>query len=253
MTKNNYWYLVLAPFALWVLDEIFVFRPAFFFVSLGLGMLVITLSVRALMKNRSQKFWPVFIIAPALFFLSFSFYSAIITSHFWMQAIFLLIVWYVFYFLKNIYYFYSFGAPEREEKLRRLMLSGSFLSAFAVSSVLFGLPIFLSWSFLLLLLMFIVICAALFGQFLIFSGRTDREQIIFLAVNTLVLSEFAGVLFLLPLNFNILGLLTAVVFYFLLLINNWRLENRLTYHNLKWPAAASIIISILLLLTARWL
>jgi hypothetical protein len=106
--KNNYLYLILVPFALWVLDEIFVFKPAFFFLAIGLGALIIVLGVRALIKKQSLKFWPVFIFAPLLFYLSFSFYSAIIISQFWIQVIFLLNAWFVFFYLKNIYYYFSF-------------------------------------------------------------------------------------------------------------------------------------------------
>lgn len=251
--KNNYWYLILTTFALWALNEIFLFKPAFFFVSLGLALLIITFYVRILIKKRSEKFWPMFIITPVLFYSSFSFYSAIIVSQFWIQVIFLLNAWFIFSYLKNIYYYFSFGAPERESKLRRLLASGAFLSTFAFASNLYGLPIFLSWPFFLLLIAFMIICLALFGQFFVFTKKIEREQKVFLGINILVLAEFAGVLFFLPLNFNILGLLVALVFYFLVLLNDFREEHRLNFKNVKWPLIILSAVIILTLLSARWL
>lgn len=251
--KNDYWYLVLIPFALWVLNEIFLYKPVFFFLALSFGVLIISFGVYALIKDKKEKFWPAYILAPVLFFLSFSFYSSIIISYFWIQVIFILIAWFIFSYFQNIYYYFSFGAPEREVKIRRLMVSGSFLSTFALAATLYGLPIFLSWPFILLLLSFIVISLALFGQFFIFSKNISREQQIFLGINILVLAEFAGIFYLLPLNFNILGLLVAIIFYLLLLLNDWRTENKLNFRNLKWPIIISSLVIVFILLSARWL
>lgn len=251
--KNNYWYLILTTFTLWALNEIFLFKPHFFFVSLGLSVLIIVFYVRALIKKRSEIFWPIYILTPILFYLSFSVYSAIIVGQFWIQAIFLLNAWFVYSYLKNLYYHFSFGAPERESKLRRLVATGSFLSTFAFAANLYGLPIFLSWPFFLILLFFMLISGGLFGQFLIYSKNVSRDELIFLGINILVLAEFAGVLYFLPLNFNILGLLTAIVFYFLILLNDWRGEGRLDFKNIKWPLIIVSVIIVSVMLTARWL
>lgn len=252
MTKKSL-YLILAPLSLWVLNEIFIFQPDFFFVSLGLGLLAITFSVRGIMKESSSKFWPAFMLTPALFYLSLSFYSGILVSQFWIQVIFILNIWFVFSYFKNLYHHFNFPTSESEVKLRRLLKSGSFLSTFALAATLYGLPIFLSWNFSLLLLLFIAASFILFGQFLIFAKNIDREQRIFLAINILVLAEFTGVLFFLPLNYNTLGLLVALVFYLLSVFNDWRLENRLNYKNIKWPVIIVSIITMLILLSARWL
>lgn len=236
-----------------MLDEIFFFKPQFFFVSLALGLIIITLGVYVLIKNRSERFWLGFILPPALFFLSFSFYSAVIVSQFWIQAIFLLIVWFTFAYLKNIYYYFSFGAPERADKLRRLLLSGAFLSAFALAAILFALPIFLNLPLAILIGLFAVISLPLFGQFLLFSKDIEPEQKIFWLVNVLILTEVVSVFSLLPLSYNILGLMTAIIFYLLILFEDWRLTNRLNYRHLRWPLIIGSVIFIFILLSARWL
>lgn len=251
--KKNSLYLILTPFLLWLLNELYIFEPSLFFVSLSLGLLILAFFIRLLITKNSKEFWPQYILTPALFYFSFSFYSAIIANQIWIQIIFLFNAWFIYSYLKNIYYFFSFGAPEREFKLRRLLLSGSFLSVFALASTLYGLPIFLNWSFVTLLFIFILFSAAAFGQFLIFSKNVDNAQKIFWGVDILILGEFAGVIFLLPLNYNILGLLVAIVFYLLILFNNWRTEDRLDFKNLRWPIAIAGFIFIIILLSARWL
>lgn len=75
----------------------------------------------------------------------------------------------------------------------------------------------------------------------------------FLTINSLVLSETAGALLLLPLSFNVRGLLLSLVFYSLVLFNNWRREKRLNIKNLKWSLAIGIFLILLILLSARWL
>jgi len=251
--KKNSLYLIIAPFLLWLLNELYIFKPSLFFVSLSFGLLVIAFFVRLIVKNNSKRFWPLFILTPALFYLSLSFYSAIITGQFWIQLIFIFNALFVYSYLKNIYYHFSFGAPEREIKLRRLLLSGSFLTAFALAATLYGLPIFLNWSFFYLLLIFIVFSIALFSQFLIFHKDLDKTSFMFLGIDTVVLGEFAAVIFLLPLNYNILGLLVAIVYYLLILFNNWRIEDRLVFKHLRWPIAIAGFIFIIILLSARWL
>ena len=177
-------YLILAPLSLWVLNEIFVFKPYFFFTALSLGFLIIALSVRGIMKgNNSSKFWPVFMLTPALFYLSLSFYSGILVSPFWIQTIFVLNVWFVFAYFRNLYHHFYYPTEESEAKLRRLLKSGSFLSTFALAATLYGLPTFLSWNFSLLLLLFIAASFVLFGQFLIFAKTIDHEKRIFMLLN----------------------------------------------------------------------
>ncbi|MFZ4631656.1 MAG: hypothetical protein ACOYL8_00435 [Patescibacteria group bacterium] len=251
--KRKSLYLVLVPLLLWFLNELFFVEPAFFFASLGIAILILSLSIKAIIKDTSPKFWLVFVLSPALFYLSFSFYSAIIVSQFWIQAIFILNALFIYYYLKNIYYYFSFGAPERELKLKKLLLSGSFLATFALSATLYGLPIFLNWPSLSLLLVFCLLSFFIFSQFLVFSKQIDNNQKIYLGINVLILTQFAGALFLLPLNYNILGLLVAIVFYLLVLFNSWQTEDRLNFKNLRWPLGIAASIITLILLTARWL
>lgn len=246
-------FILFITFLLWLLNQLFVFLPNLFFISLSLAVLLITLIIKNLIPKNSVKFWPLLIISPILFYLTASFYSAILTSQLWIQFIFLINAYFIFAYLKNIYYFYSFGAPEREIKLRRLLLSFSFLAMFGASAVLYSLPIFLNLSFWSIFVLLVVICFIIFGQLAIFL-KTDyyKREVLFLGLDTLILSEFAGVFLLLPLSYNVRAFLLAIIFYNLILFNNWRREGRLTFNNLKWPLFSTALIIFVILFSARW-
>jgi len=137
--------------------------------------------------------------------------------------------------------------------LDNLMLSGGFLAFFALASSLYGLPIFLNWPFIKFLLVFVPFSCLLLLQFLAIRKMNFKDFFPFISINVLVLSELALVLSFLPFNFNVLGFLLTVFFYFFLLVFRLRLREELSYHNLKLPTLFSLLIIIITILTARWL
>jgi hypothetical protein len=242
-------YLLLSAFVLWMLEEIFIRRPEFFFISLSLGALVIIGMAKYLSRNEKGA-WLSWSLPPLLLFLAGSFYAAIIVSLPLIQTIFAFSA--VFFF----FYFRTLAAwpagPERGFHLRRLIQVESFLACFAFAATIYSLPAFLSWPFFYLLLLFVVVAAALFGQFFFFLDRGRQEERSFFFVNVLVLSEIVGVLYLLPLDFNILGLFAAIAFYILVIFTDWRRQGRLNWRHLRWPFFIGAGIAALVLLTSRW-
>ncbi len=247
----------LCPFitalVLWLFGQTFLLYPHFFYFALFLGGLLIIFSVKYLAGKNEKKRWPLLTLSPLLFFLSFSWYVALIFNYYWIQFIFILIAWFVFAYLRNLYYYLTYQAPEREQKVDSLLLTGGFLTIFAVASVLYGLPIFLSWPFSILILIFIPISFLLFIQFLSLRKIAFKTHSLFIILEVVVLAELAWALSLLPLNFNILGVILAIFYYLLLTILRFRLNNEPLGRNLRLPLIFSLIILIILLLTSRWL
>ncbi len=244
---------LVVPVLVWALSQIFLAVPSFFYFGLSAGLLIIVLGVRYLAQRSKIKNWSFFIIAPALFFLSFSLYASLISSYYLIQFIFILSFWFIFSYLKNLYYFFIYEAPEREHKLDNLMIGGGFLTLFASASSLYGLPIFLNWPFIEFLLIFIPLVFLLLIQFLAVQKTSFKENASLIFVNILLLSEIALVFSFLPFNFNVLGFLLAILFYFFLLIIRLRFKGELNLHNLKLPIIFSLLIFIITILTARWL
>ncbi len=257
MKKNQHLVYFFVPLAIWLLSQSFLVFPRFFYSAVATGLLLIIAGTIELTRLDQKKYWLALSIPPSLFFLGFSLYATLIPNRwpgeFWIQLVFLLEAWFAFSYLRNLYYYLAYDAPERREKLNSLLISGGFLAAFAFGASLYSLPAFVDWPLAVFLSILTPIVFLLFSQFIPFKGYRLKSEIAFLAVNTLMLVEFAGLISLLPLNYNILGFVFALAYSFELLV--WRLFRRgeLDRQHLKLPLVISVIITIILFLTASWL
>ena len=243
---------LITPILIWLLSQAFLWRPDFFYSAVMLSVLLIVTSVKYLTDGEKNN-WLSFITLPILFFLSFSGFASLIISHFWIKAIFLLELWFFFSYLRVIYYYVNNFNQEWSSRLDNLLISGGFLTVFASAALLFGLPIFLNWPSFMMVIVFAAIAGLLLWQFKLLQKRGAPLAGWLLFIIVLILTELVLAITLLPLNFNILGLFAAIIYYFGLTII--RLEHRgsLNGHTLRLPLILSIILIFILLITARWL
>ncbi|MFA5184215.1 MAG: hypothetical protein WC456_01680 [Patescibacteria group bacterium] len=246
---------VIAPLLVWLLSQALLWEPRFFYSSLALGVLVIALSVRYLaLKNKI--FWLPFILPPALLFLSFISYIAIIVGNFWIQSIGVLLVYLLFLYFRNLYYYFASGAEQPEWSLRldNLLMSSGFLSAFTAAAFLFNLSTFTNWPIYFLLPSLAVLSGLLFWQFRLVPHPDNVPRSIWLPLlSVLALTELAAAFALLPLNFNILALFFAIAYYLGLILIRLSEGSNLRRRTIKLPLILSAIVILLLLLTSRWL
>jgi len=244
---------VVIPPLLWLLNQIFLWRPGFFYYSLLLGGILIISGIKLEAQANKIKSWLLSAISPVFIFLSFSFFSSLISNIYWIQSIFLLTAWFVFVYLRNLYYYWRYNAPERENKLDNLLVSGGFLTIFATAASLYNLPAFLSLPFALLLAVFCPIIFLMFFQFLPLKKINFFLAWPLMLTNALILLELTWGLSFLPFHFNILAFLLAFFYYFLLSI--WRLswQQALNRHSLKFLLIFSIVIIVVFFLTSSWL
>lgn len=244
--------VLLVPTALWLLGQIFLFRPNLFFISVSLGVLIMALAVKGLSIGKHKSDWPMFFYFPALMFISASLYETLIPNHYWVQVLFLLMAFLIFSYLKNLYYFMRYEAPERAGKIDSISLAGSVLAFFFLSASIYGLPTFLGWSFWPLLaacsvLIFLLTCQ----PFVIGYINIKTNWPFFLAVN-LILIQILAALYLLPLRFSVLGLLAAFAFYLSLLVLRSVLRGNFSGRLLRFPLISGLVIAVIVLVTARW-
>jgi len=244
---------ILVPLILWLFNQAVSWYPHIFYYTLAAGLLLISAGVALEARPNKVKNWLWFIISPAVVFLTFSFFASLISNIYWIQIVFLLSAWFIFAYFRNLYYYWRYNAPEREDKLDNLLVSGGFLTVFAAAASLYNLPAFLSLPFILLLAILGLIIFLMFFQFLPVKKIGWLSAWPLMLVSTITLIELAWGLSLLPFNFNILGFLLAVFYYFLL--NVWRLAWRqaLSFRSLQWPIIFSLIIVIILFLSSNWL
>lgn len=244
--------IFITPIVLWLLSQLFLVRPQFFFISVSLGLLLLALVTKGSEKNKQERNWPLFFFFPALFFLSVSLYITFLPNYYWIQIILLLAAYFSFSYLRNIYYFFHYSASERAERLDGLMLAGGFLSVFALASSLYGLPTFLGWNFWTLLPLFVILASPLFFQSFVLGRINIRDNWPLFLAGSLILAEMTAVIYFLPLSFNILGFFIAIFYYFILLVLRLFLKGNFSGRNLHWPLTAGLILIVILLLTSRW-
>jgi len=242
---------LITPVLIWLLSQTFLITPRFFYSTLALGTLLIIVSVKLIADRLAAKNWLSWTVAPLLFFLGATTYTAIIVSHFWIQIIFLLIVWFLFSYLRDLYQLAD-GAEARRAKLDNLLVGGSFLALAALAGVLFGLPAFLNWPLAITLLAFALIGWLSFSQFFPVNESLAKQRGLVI-MSVIILTELAGVFSLLPLNFNILALFLAISYYLLLTIMRLNGQGAVNRRSLIVPLLLSVMAIGLLLLSARWL
>lgn len=244
---------IIVPVLIFLLCEVFLRVPAFFYSALALGVLLIVLAVKYIGQN-SKLNWLLFTILPILFFLSFASYASVIIGLLWIQLVFLLILGFLFAFLRDLYYFANYKQEEQWiSKLDNLSIAGSFLIVFASGAVLFVLPAFLSLPLWAILLILALIMALLLVHFKSFKPGSAWPAVGVISLNVLVLTELAAIFSFLPLNFNILALFLALAYYLALTMIRLNLRGGLNIRSIKLPLIAGLILFIFLLLTARWL
>ncbi len=255
--KYKSFIFVLIPVVIWLLAEAFLIRPRIFYFILSLCLLLIVLSIKYI-NNKHKEYWLLFTIFPILFLLSFFFYAAIVVSNFWIQSIFLLVIVFIFLYLRDFYYYsiqleHSQAELKWLTKLDNLLISGSFLIAFASAAVLFRLSAFITWPIYIMLPIWAIIVWLLFVQFKPLKVPGSWSVSGLALINTLIITELAGILVLLPLNFNILALFLAIIYYLGLMIMRLAESDSLSSRALKLPLILSSIAILFLFLTARWL
>lgn len=245
---------VVVPLLIWLSGQIFLLHAELFYSIMALGALIIVLSVKYL-AGREKHDWPLFAIAPLLFFLNFSCYITIIIGRFWVQALLILIVWFLFVYLKNLYYYSTHKESEAifEDKLDNLLIVSGFLSVFSASTVLFSLPIFITWPTWATILILAASFWLLFLQFMPLKKIRPEQAKVLILVSVIGLSELALGLSLLPLKFHLLGLFMAISYYLTLTIVRLHLRGSLNRRALKLPLILAGIAFLILFLTARWL
>jgi len=251
--KNKSAFIFLTTGLLWFLNQAFLLKPSFFYSSLMLGAILIILLTRNIVEPFRKNGWLVWLIAPLLFWFSVSLYATMIASYFWIQIIFLVIVWFMYSYFNNLYYYHFDRNSELHKKFDSLILSGGLLTCAATGASLYGLTAFISWPTSFLLLLFTPIAILLFVQFAPLRKNFWSENKFLLPIDVLILMELAIVLSFLPLNFNLLGFCLALGYYFLLTVMRFRWQERLERRNLKRLIILSISIIIILFLSARWL
>lgn len=247
---------ILVPLSIWFLCQLLLWRSNLLFLVVSCGALIITLGVKYIISVNKLD-WPLFLTAPLLFFFSFLAYATIIINRSLIHFVFLIILLFLFFFFRNLYY-YSLNIKRNQEgvyanQLEETIFIGGNLSVFASAAFLFSLPVFLNLSIIYLLLILALVIVLLYIQnIIVFKWPWSKIGRLFL-VNALLTIELAVVIYLLPLNFNIIALFLVVFYYLGVTIIHLFANDNFNRHSFKGPIILSVAVIIILLFSSRWL
>ncbi len=245
--------IYLLPLALLVLSEIYIlFNPQLFYIVLALSFLLIALATRGLASTGRSFQWPLFLYFPLILFVSSSFYITLISSLFWIQLLLVLIIYLLYLYFRNLYYFFRYEAKERADKLDTFLTVGSVLSVFFTVATIYALPVYLGWSFWFLAVLLALVVFPLFSQSFLISPLNTKKNIGLFVVAWLIFMQIAVSVYLFTFEFKVLALISTLAFYLLMLILRLYLRDKLEMRLLRLPLLSSLFIFIILLLTSPW-
>ncbi len=252
MNKKRVIPLIL-PFILLVLSESFLLFPSAFFINISFGLISLMLSLKYLSSDNEEKFWPSYLVLPAFLWLGFSSYAYLSSNSVLIQAFLLLMIFLMFNYFKNIYYYLSAKKSEIEKNLDNYTFNYSFLIIFTVYSSLYILPQFINISFVYVFLFMTLVLFLLFWQNVLFLKFDNKMKAFISLIAAALLSQLSWILYLLPLKPSVSAFTLALFFYFLITLIRLNIKGDLNRKTIKWPLFFTIILLLLVLFSASWI
>jgi hypothetical protein len=189
--------------------------------------------------------WLFFI--PAFFLTSSAAYVLVLPGKIFIQLIFFAQLLFIFYFLKNL------SGKISSVFLENVSYWGNFLSLLFWFSFLFGIKTFISLSVVystlgFLLAILLVVCETFWA-----NKIARSETFIFIFLIPLILIQLSWVLYFLPLNHNVLGIILAISYYAIIGITKPLLRSGLSKKMINFYLIGGLASIIMLLATAKWI
>lgn len=245
--------ILLTPVIVLFLFELYFFYQKIFYYNVFLAVILILFTVRQInKKSEIDKSWWNFAILPACFLISISIYSSILINKFYIQLLFFVNMFFLYFYFKNIYYYLIRPEFYKAQTLENLSSYGNFLVIFFFSSAIYGLQSFLNMSISLLIIFALLIFTLVIYQVIWANKIYLGIGLVFILVLGLILIEIAWSLSFLPLNYNILGMVLAICYYILIGLSRFHLKDKLNSKIVKLYLFSGFISILVLLLTSRW-
>ncbi len=249
--KLRFW--VITNLILLVLLELLVFKGSwFYFLWIGVNILEIYGLYQLAKTSQAPRPWGRHFLLPVIFLNSVLAYLILIPQNqfsggLFTQILFVLILWFNALYAKSLRRLWG-GNGEAYSNLSSLF---SFLSLFFFLSALYGLQLFLNLSYWLIIIIMALVVLVLAKQNFGF-GKEKRQYWPFVFLVVFVLVQLAWALYFLPFDYDSLGLILALLYYLLVSVIKFYLDQALSAKTLKALLFFGGIIMALLLLTVRW-
>lgn len=193
-----------------------------------------------------------YFVLPWVFINSLFFYSSLLASK-------LIVILFLFLGLLLSYYYFK-GWSRYLLRNSAISTDGfstwtdvlSLLSVFLVSSFAYGLNYFLNIASWVSLLIIVLVLLLAIWQNIFIINKNYQESLFLSFLFLLSISPIAGALSFFPFNFNFLGLILAITYYFSLSFMRFSLLNSLTNKKIKYNLIFIIALFLVLFSTIKW-
>lgn len=242
---------LITPLVIFFLFEAFFVNPQWIYFSLSTSVLLIIFSIYQFGKTSGYKRWWSLCILPVFFVTGLAVYSILLPAGILIHFLFAVNLFFIFYFLKNVYYYLS--EPQKHtEQIQNFSSYGNFLVIFFASSSMFGLHSFLNISVWPLLAIFVGMIFMVLYEVMITNEIPLNKGWIYIFIFSLLLTEIAVGVYFLPLNYNILGLIVAICYYILIGLLKFHLRQKLNKQIAKIYLLFGFAGILIILLSAQW-
>jgi hypothetical protein len=224
------------------------------FLVIGSAMILFCLLAAIVISARAkEKHWWNAALLPLVANTVVLGYTVIVSSQLLIDflVVVLLVLNYVYW--RFVYFYYNRPSRYTSFSLENLSFYVNFISVFFLGALAYGLRAFLQYSLWSFLAGVAVVLALILYQG-VWAAKVDWHQYGWYGlIHLLILLEFFGVLSLLPLDYNLLGLLWASIYYLLLILFNDLMSHRFNHKRLRRYLFLVAAVWLVLLLTASWL
>lgn len=245
--------VIFLPLFTWLLAQAYLIWPEFFYIAFLLSALAIVFVAFYLKQAGPTTPWYLPTILPLIFLFSVSVYISFCTNLWLVQILFLVLLIFQFSYFKSLYYFWNRPDLYSDEDMKITKSYASFLTIFWLAADVYGLQSLLNFDVWPMMLLFIALVFSLIYINLKSEGHNLKIAWQFSTLITLVISEATWVFVFLPLNYNISGLVIAIIYYLSSNLVNLYLQNALTPKKIKLYLILSFTGLAILLFTAGWL
>jgi len=253
MKLNHRLLPLLIPLLVFLLQEIYFFRPRLVYVTAILAVLLIFFAVWQFGRaSKIDSQWWNYLILPAIMSMAIMAYSVFLSNKLIIQLLFFSNLVFLYLYLRHAYYYLLNPLAYEVFSLENISSYVNWLIFFLLAANFYGLESFLNLpiSWLVLIMMFAT--ALLVYQIIWINKIEIKAGLPYILISCLILVELFWSISFLPFNYNIAGLSLAICYYVIIGLVKNHLFDKLDAAKVKMYLILGSISLFLLLLTARW-
>ncbi len=194
-----------------------------------------------------------FLILPLFLSISIFFFLLLIPQTFFRHLIIFFGVFVIYLYFRNLYYYFHKKQEYKVNSLENISLYANILTFFLLSSSFFAFIIFLNSRIWIIMLWLLLFGSTLIYQLFWISKVELKKNLFYLIIIVLIVEELFWSITLLPLDYYSKGILLSLVYYTVIGLSKYKLDDNLTSKIVKRYLFISIASIVLILFTAKWI